>query len=159
MEKSRERLPKGGSGRYFTKRSEVGGLGASWVPLGGLVGRLGRFLGASWGDLGVSCGPRGATSIQNLGNELKALQDTRKKKAKELKNEKAKRARLMSTVLLGRLGCLLGASWGVLGGSWGPLGATWVPLGGLVGPLGATWGRPFGENELLGGSLGPREAF
>ena len=63
--------------------------------------------------------------------------------------------------LLGRLGNLLGGLWVFLGGCWGTPGATWVPLGGLVGRLGeilgrlgcllgAQWGLWDDARELLG---------
>ena len=41
-------------------------LGASWVPLGGLLGPLGGFLEASWGVLGAFRGVLGA-SLGPLG--------------------------------------------------------------------------------------------
>ena len=39
-------------------------------------------------------------------------------------------------VVLGRVGAVLGRSWGVLGRSWGGLGASWVGLGASCGPKG-----------------------
>ena len=44
-------------------------------------------------------------------------------------------------VVLGRLGEVLGWSWGVSGRSWGGLGASWGALGVILGRLGLVLGR------------------
>ena len=49
----------------------------------------------------VAAGDTSASKIENLDAELKALQTTKKNKAKELKLEKSKRARLMKKVSSG----------------------------------------------------------
>ena len=49
----------------------------------------------------------------------------------------------------GRLGAVLGPSWGHLGASWGHLGASWGPLGASLGALGAILGPSWGHLEHL----------
>ena len=56
------------------------------------------------------------------------------------------------TVSWGRLGAVLGLSWGRLGPSWGRRGGSWGRLGPSWGLLGKSWGR-------LGRVLGPSWAM
>ena len=83
-------------------------LGASWEPLGGL---LGAKLWPSWTQVGPSWGQVGNLAEDGrLGGPLGG----------NLAED-------------GRLGGLLEASWGPLGASWRPLGGLLEAFGGLLG--------------------------
>ena len=57
--------------------------------------------------------------------------------------------------LLGRLGRHLGASWGRLGGSWEGLGASWGRLGSVLGAPSGKYRKNVEGNILVGPDLGP----
>ena len=110
-----------------TVQSLWGFLGASWEPLGSLLGAsLGLFgaslgpFGAPWGRPGPSWGA--LTPSGPFGGHLGGL---------------SRPPWGSLGVLLGRFGSLLDRLGGLFWPSRGPLGPSWGPLGGLLGRLGA----------------------
>ena len=113
-----------------TVQSLWGFLGASWEPLGSLLGASLGLFGAFWGPLG--------TSWAVLGRSY-AVWPLRRPSWRPL-------------------AAALGLSWGPLGPFWEPIGPSWGPLLAVSGPswavLGTPWG-PLGPSwGLLGGCLG-----
>ena len=97
----------------------LGAFGASWGPLGVLLGASWRPLGGLWGPLGGASGASLGLLGPSSGGGL----------------EGSVRHHPVGAIL-GHLGGLSGSSWGPPGLSWGPLGPSWL----LLGPLGLSWG-------------------
>ena len=136
-------------------RRPLGGLlavflrppGASWWPLGGILGAAWGPLGASWGHLGAESSkcrfvlPLWGPSWGFLGALLSRRNAEKRQMPKSFKNRRA-----INDF------SFFGPSWRT---SWKPLGPSWRPLGGLLGHLEAILGRLGCILGRLGGILGP----
>ena len=111
-------------------------LGASWEPLGRLLG----LLGASWELLGGLLGSSWGAFVghQRVQHPSCCIIYRVLKKCLFLEREHKNRA---PAGLLAASCRPLGASWESLGGSWDPLGASWKRLGAVLGAMLAPW-RP-----------------
>ena len=128
-------------------------MGASWRPLGRLLGLSWGALEAVLGAFEALLGPSWRRSIKEGGALISAapLECLESPLGPFLKPKSFQNLKKINVLCFFAFS-LLEPSWAILGASWGLLGVSWEPLGGL---LGASWGLLGPSWGALGALLGP----